>query len=101
MKKIVKENSYFSVRSESRNILNLKGNDLLIFSIIESIALSNEFYLFGGSLKYLVNWTGLTKQTVINVLNKLVERKILIKYIDKDYKNRDKPYYRLNIDIYG
>lgn len=92
----VKDNTFFSVRAESRNKLKLKSNELLIYSIIESIALTNKYYLFSGSLHYLMSWSGLTKPTVIKILNSLVEKKLIIRYDDRDYKNRIKPYYRLN-----
>ena len=41
---------------------------------------------FTGSLQYLQEWTGLTKHAVIDVLKKLVEKKIIVKndeYINK------------------
>ena len=95
----LRKNTFFCIRSESRLSLNLRGNELLIYSIIESIALKNELHLFSGSLKYLIEWSGLSKPTIIKILNSLVNKKILFRYDDKDSKNRNKPYYRLNENI--
>lgn len=97
----VKEDSYFIVRSESRNNLNLKGNELLIFSIIESLARNNFYSLFGGSLKYLMSWSGLSKPTVLKILNSLVDKEILFKHCSKDASNRPKVYYELNKKIFS
>lgn len=98
--KIYNTKSYIKITAKARNELNLKGNQLLIYSIIETVALTNEYLLFSGTLKYLMNWSGLTKQTVINILNDFVEKKILFRHIDKDYKNRHKSYYTLNNEYY-
>lgn len=65
--------------------LQLKGNELIIFAIIYgfSQAPGNKFQ---GSLQYLADWTGTTKETVQAALKKLLNKNLIIKepiYVNK------------------
>lgn len=53
--------------------LELKGTELLIYAIIYGYS-QEENNTFRGSLQYLADWTGSTKQSVINNLKSLVEK---------------------------
>lgn len=53
--------------------LKLKGNELLIFSIIHGFSQDGETY-FKGSISYLSKWTGLDRSTIIDILKKLVDK---------------------------
>ena len=62
--------------------LHLKNNELIVYAIIYGFSQSAE-QTFKGSLQYLADWTGSSKQGVINnlksLINKgLVERKELV-----------------------
>lgn len=63
----------------------LKGNELLIYSIIYGFS-QEENQTFRGSLRYLMDWTSLGKTAVIAILKKLVE-KGLIKKIERFENN--------------
>lgn len=56
--------------------LGLKGNDLIIYSLIAS---NSKQRAFDGSLKYIEDWTNCTRQTVITVLDGLVRKRLLVK----------------------
>lgn len=58
--------------------LNLSGTDLMVYAIIYGFTQDGNLW-FGGSLQYLMDWTGSTKQTVISSLKRLVEDGLLEK----------------------
>ncbi len=91
----IKKNTYIKIRSDSITELHLKGNELLVYSIIESVALNNND-VFKYSISFLMLWSGLTKPTVIKILKNLTNKKIIFKYDGKDIKNRYKPFYKIN-----
>lgn len=59
--------------------LKLKGNELLVFALIHGFSQDGESR-FKGSLRYLIEWTGLDKTTVIKILKSLVEKQYINKY---------------------
>lgn len=67
----MKSESYITVQGWMRNELNLKGNDLLVYAIIYGFSQdgNNEFT---GSLQYLADWCGATKQGVQKNLKNLL-----------------------------
>ncbi len=65
--------------------LGLKGNELLIYSIIFGFS-QEENQTFRGSLRYLMDWTALSKPAVITILKTLV-KKGLIKKIERFENN--------------
>lgn len=67
----MKSESYITIQGWMRNELNLKGNDLLVYAIIYGFSQdgNNEFT---GSLQYLADWCGATKQGVQKNLKNLL-----------------------------
>lgn len=59
--------------------LKLKGNELLVFALIHGFSQDGESR-FKGSLKYLIEWTGLDKTTIIKILKSLVEKRYIHKF---------------------
>jgi len=59
--------------------LNLKGNDLLVYAIIYGFSQDGESR-FTGSLQYLADWCGATKQGVQKNLKNLIERGLITKF---------------------
>ena len=59
--------------------LKLKGNELLVFALIHGFSQDGESR-FKGSLRYLVEWTGLDKSTVIKLLKQLVDKQYINKF---------------------
>lgn len=68
----MRDDNYILIPGWAVNKLKLKGNTLLIFSIIHGFSRDGESE-FTGSLKYLCDSIGATKPTVISSLKELVE----------------------------
>jgi hypothetical protein len=66
------------------NNLHLKGNELLVYAIIYGFSQDGESE-FTGSLQYLADWCGTSKQTIISTLQSLCEKQLLLKNVE--YKN--------------
>lgn len=77
----VKDENYIHVCGWMVKRLKLKGNELLVYAIIYGFSQDGE-NRFTGSLQYLADWTGSTKQGVIKNLKSLVAKG----YIHKDEK---------------
>ena len=60
------------------NDLNLKGNELLVYSIIYGFSQA-ENQIFTGSLQYLADWTNSTKQGIMKVLKSLMGKELILK----------------------
>lgn len=71
-------NNYITIVGAARVELGLKGNELLVFSIINGFSRTENMW-FTGSTSYLCDWTGASKKTVIEILKKLVQKGYLIR----------------------
>ena len=75
--KVINEN-YILIQGWMVNELKLKGNELMIYSIIYGFSqLENQ--RFTGSLQYLADWTNSTKQGVIKSLKSLIKKNLINK----------------------
>lgn len=74
----VKNENFIVIQGYMINELNLKGNELLIYAIINGFS-QTENQAFTGSLQYLADWTNSTKQGVIKNLKSLVEKNYIVK----------------------
>lgn len=72
----VNNKNYYTVQGWMVNELGLKGTALQIYAIIYGFSQA-EGTMFTGSLQYLADWTGSTKQGVRNNLKQLVEKGLL------------------------
>lgn len=61
-----------------RTELNLTGNDLLVYAIIYSFSQTDN-QKFTGSLQYLADWCGATKQGISKNLKNLINKGLIIK----------------------
>lgn len=68
----MKSENYITIQGWMRNELNLKGNDLLVYAVIYGFSQdgNNEFT---GSLQYLADWCGATKQGIQKNLKNLID----------------------------
>jgi len=80
----MKNENYITIQGWMRNGLNLKGNELMVYALIYGFSQDNETQ-YTGSVGYIADWIGSTKQTVHNVLKSLCEKKLLIK--QEEYRN--------------
>lgn len=72
----MKDGSYITIQSWMRSELGLTGNELLVFALIYGFSQDTES-VFKGSLKYVADWVGCSRQTAITVLKKLVARRLI------------------------
>lgn len=75
----VKDENYIHVPGWAVTRLGLKGNELLVYSIIYGFSQDDETR-FTGSLQYLADWTNSTKQSCIKCLKSLAEKGYITKY---------------------
>ena len=75
----MKNENYFVVHGWMRNNLNLKGKELLIYAIIYGFS-QVKGNKYTGSLRYLADCIGMSRDTVIRTLKKLEEKKLIIKH---------------------
>lgn len=78
----VKDENFYSVQGWMINKYGLKGNELQVYAIIYGFS-QTEGNRFTGSLKYLADWTGATRRTIITTLQSL-EQKGLLKKFEKE-----------------
>lgn len=74
----VKSVNYITIQGWMRTKLDLKGNDLLVYAIIFGFTQA-ESHRFSGSLQYLADWCGATKQGIVKNLNTLIEKGLIKK----------------------
>ena len=74
----MKNENFITIQGLMVNDLKLKGNELLVYSIIYWFSQWGNG-CFNWSLQYLVDRTNASKRTIQNVLNELVEKKLIIK----------------------
>lgn len=74
----VRDNNFFVVHGWMINQLGLKGSELELYAIIYGFSQAKDTE-FTGSLQYLSDWVGLTRQNTCRRLQSLVEKGLLIK----------------------
>jgi hypothetical protein len=76
--KDIKKN-YIVIQGWMPQSLNLKGNELIAFSLIFGFCQDQEGE-FKGSIKYLSTWMNCSKPTTLKAINGLIEKDLIIKY---------------------
>ena len=93
----IKNENFYTVLGWMLNILELRGNELIIFAIIYSFSQDGESE-FTGSLNYLQQFSNIKAQnTVMATLKSLTDKNYIIKrpYIKN---NVQRVAYRANLD---
>ena len=76
---MVKPENYIMILGWMRTELNLKGNELNLYAMIYGFTQDGETE-FSGSIRYMQEWLGAeSKQTVLNTLEKLIEKGLVQK----------------------
>ena len=78
----IRENDYIVILSPMVTKLGLSGNKLIIFALIYGFCRDGESE-FLGSINYICEWTGVSRNTVLSTLKELVDDGLLEK---RDYK---------------
>ena len=76
--KHIKKTNYVVITGDMITDLGLKGNELLVYALINGFCQDEESQFY-GSLAYLMEFTSLSKQGVINTLNSLVKKGLIEK----------------------
>ena len=74
----MKAENYLTIQGWMRTELDLKGNELLIYAIIYGFSQTDD-QKFTGSLRYIEDWCGITKKSVITALKELVDKGLISK----------------------
>ena len=72
------KSGYITIQSWMRDELNLKGNDLLVYAIIYGFS-QTENQKFTGSLQYIADWCGATKQGILKNIKNLIDLGLICK----------------------
>ena len=76
--KHIKKTNYVVITGDMITDLGLKGNELLVYALINGFCQDEESQFY-GSLAYLMEFTSLSKQGVINTLNTLIKNGLIEK----------------------
>ena len=72
----MKNENFITIQGWMRKELGLSGNELLAYALIYGFSQDSES-TFRGSLSYVAEWLGCSKQTAITTLRKLVEKNFI------------------------
>lgn len=75
---MISDGTYITIQGWMRTELKLSGNELIVYAIIYGFS-QNKQGKFTGSAQYLADWVGCTRRTVMTILSKLVEAKLISK----------------------
>lgn len=89
---LVKDDNYYTVFYWFIHELGLKGAELPIFAIIYAFS-QDEVSYFSGSQSYIAEFAGVTRRTVINVIDNLIKKGL----VNKEIKH-DEIRYKVNFD---
>lgn len=89
--------SYITIQVWMLECLRLSGNELLVFALIYSYC-RNGGGVYYGSLSLIEKWTNSSKRTAITTLQKLMEKGLIVKRIEKVY-GKDNILYDLSPNI--
>lgn len=75
---MISNNNYINIQGFMVKDLKLKGNELLAYALIYGFSQDGETW-FTGSSKYIAEWLNIDRRNVLAVLQKLVDKGLLIK----------------------
>lgn len=78
MESRVNNDNFIMIQGWMVNELKLKGNDLMVYAIIYGFSQA-ENQCYNGSLQYLADWCGSSKQGIMKNLKSLLEKKLIVK----------------------
>ena len=101
------KDNYIVIQTFMIRELKLKGNDLILYALIHGFSQDGTSYFY-GSLKYLQEQTNLSKESVLNILQKLTASGLLIKkdtdkisIFDKEKKSYGSVHYTMYCTAYS
>lgn len=101
------KDNYIVIQTFMIRELKLKGNELILYALIHGFSQDGTSYFY-GSLKYLQEQTNLSKESVLNILQKLTASGLLIKkdtdkisIFDKEKKSYGSVHYTMYCTAYS
>ena len=85
----MRNENYILIQAWMITDLKLSGNELLLYALIYGFCQDGES-CFNGSLSYMMEWLNLSKQALIDVINRLISKNLLSKV-----KNGQKCFYTI------
>jgi hypothetical protein len=76
----MKNENYINIQGWMINELKLKGNELILYALIYGFTQDGK-HKYRGSIKYIMEALKLSNKGVINLINKLIEKKLIEKSI--------------------
>jgi hypothetical protein len=74
----MKNENFITIQGWMRNELGLKGNELILYAIIYGFS-QDGVTEFRGSVRYVMEWLGLSNRGVLNLLHGLLEKNLIEK----------------------
>lgn len=74
------------------NKLNLKGNELIVYAVI------NSHIRFQEPIQYIADWTGTSKRAVFNILKRLLDKGLIKKEERYDHGIKLIDYYTVDLE---
>lgn len=90
----MKNENYLVIQGWMINELELKGNELLTYALIYGFS-QDGCSCFSGSQSYIAETLKISRQAVVDILKKLIEKQLIIK-IDKEINNVKLCDYKVN-----
>ena len=94
----IQNKGYLTIPGWMRTELQLTGNDLIVFAIIYS-ACQVDGQDFTGSLQYLADWCGSSKQGILKNIKNLIDRNLIVKMEYGYNKSGYRCSTKLNTDV--
>ena len=74
----VKDENYLEIQGWMRTRLGLKGSELLTYGLIYGFSQDGDSW-FSGSASYIADWVGISRQQVLEILKRLVDKGLIIR----------------------
>ena len=91
---VIDRKEYVNIPGWALGDLKLKGNELLVFSIIYRFS-GNGQGCFYGTLEYLATWTNSSEARMCKILDSLVKKELIIKGYNEEKRG---PQYIVNLE---
>lgn len=79
----IDDNAYLLIPAFARKDYGLRGNELLVFSLVYGFS-QDGLSRFTGSIAYVMEWVGIGRRTAIGILNNLCQKGLLRKFVRYD-----------------
>ena len=94
----IRDDNFYTVLGWMLNVLDLKGNELIVFAIVYSFSQDGESE-WKGSLTYLEDFANISRPTAVTILSRLVDKGFIIKRTySLQGSNLQRTTYRVNFD---